>query len=69
MAAYSLLMVRRRLALGSAVLSLALLAAPALAVAQEPELTEPPVVQVKATIKLGFTGLTNRLTRDLTPTR
>ena len=60
MAAYSLLMVRRRLALGSAVLSLALLAAPALAVAQEPELTEPPVVQVKATIKLGFTGLTNR---------
>jgi L,D-transpeptidase catalytic domain len=55
-------MARRRFALGSAVLSLALLAAPAFAVAQEPEpeLTEPPVVQVKTTIKLGFTGLTNR---------
>ena len=55
-------MARRRLALGSAVLSLALLAVPAVAAAQdpEPELTEPPIVQAKATIKLGFTGLTNR---------
>jgi len=62
MASYNPQVARRRFALSSAVLSLALIAVPAVAAAQdpEPELTEPPVVQVKTTIKLGFTGLTQR---------
>ncbi len=52
----------RRLALSFSLLSLALLALPAAAFAQDPAPTPDPapVTPTKATIKLGFNGLTQR---------
>ena len=52
----------RRLALSFSLLSLALVALPAAAFAQDPTPTPDPapVTPTKATIKLGFTGLTQR---------